>query len=671
MGSDLKNSQPIPISLYVSRKFLFALPGLLCALSLTGQSRLPLKSGPSPAAESGEMLEALKRRQIGRVHWLLEWAESPSADVVRTLEDRGARVLQMLPEDGMIVSAPDGMDWSGMEFSWRGLLTRWHKLSPLLGEGMSEFLVELHPDVDAGEGRALVLQTGFDLLWHPDLPENQVWIRGAAAELGGLADWDEVSFVYPAPDAFRQGEPVHVCSGAVLAGSTVPQLIARVGEGWDGPGLGAAALSYTFGPLTEKLPADTVRSEIERALAEWSRHVRTTFTRGTNPAGARNLHFLFGARAHGDGFPFDGPSRVLAHAFYPSPPNPEPIAGDLHFDGDEAWRSGVDVDLFSVALHELGHALGLAHSDAPGDVMYPFYRRASQLSPGDIAAIRTLYASGATPLALVLGGTPAKTTDSVVVLAGSAGGGAGPYTIRWSNDRGGGGAQRTTAAFQFDVPLVAGTNLIAVEAEDSAGARASRSVAVVRESVTETAPALRITAPAAGGTFVSTSRTVVVRGTASHASGISRVTWANSLGGSGVATGTMNWETQPIVLAEGANNISIAVLSVSGATAAAGLTVQYSSETRDSTAPSLRITSPSSSTFLTSAAALAVSGSAADSSGVAGVTWTTNLGLTGDAAGTTSWTAMVPLSFGNNAITVRARDAAGNTSWRTLMVTRR
>ncbi|MBX9599891.1 MAG: matrixin family metalloprotease [Bryobacteraceae bacterium] len=648
-----------------------ALLGCLCTLFLAGQARLPLKSGPSPAADQGENPERIPRRQAGRLHWLLEWAENPDANAIRTLEERGARVLQVLPEGGMIVSAPDGMDWRGLEFTWRGLLTRWHKLSPLLKEGMSEFLVELHPDVDPGEGMALVLQMGFHLLWHPDLPGDQIWIRGAAELLGDLADWDEVSFVYPAPDAFGQGEPVHVCSRSYASGTTIPQLIARVGEGWDGPGLGAAALSYTFGPLTEKLSADTIRLEIERALAEWSRHVRTIFTKGTNPAAARNLHFLFGSRSHGDDFPFDGPSRVLAHAFYPSPPNPEPIAGDLHFDGDEAWRNGVDVDLFSVALHELGHALGLAHSDAPGDVMYPFYRRASQLSPGDIAAIRTLYASGATPLALLLGATPDKTTDSVLVLTGSAEGGAGPYSIRWSSDRGGGGTLRTTGAFQFDVPLLAGRNIVTIEAEDSAGARASRSVAVSRESVSETAPALRITAPAAGGTFVSTSRTVVVRGTASHASGISRVTWANSRGGSGVAMGTGNWETQPIALAEGVNNISIAALSVSGAAAAAGLTVQYRSETRDTTAPSLRITSPSSSTFLTSAAAVAVSGSAADSSGVAAVTWTTNLGLTGDAAGTTSWTASVPLSYGNNAITIRARDAAGNTSWRTLLVTRR
>ena len=41
------------------------------------------------------------------------------------------------------------------------------------------------------------------------------------------------------------------------------------------------------------------------------------------------------------------------------PLNPEPIAGDMHFDNDESWRIGANLDVFSVALHETGHALGL------------------------------------------------------------------------------------------------------------------------------------------------------------------------------------------------------------------------------------------------------------------------------------------------------------------------
>ena len=73
----------------------------------------------------------------------------------------------------------------------------------------------------------------------------------------------------------------------------------------------------------------------------------------------------------------------------------------------------------------------------------------------------------------------------------------------------------------------------------------------------------------------------------------------------------------------------------------------------------------------TTSASLALAGTASDDTGVVAVRWSASTGQAGDAAGTTGWSATVPLYVGSTVITVRAYDEAGNSSWRAITVTRR
>ena len=73
--------------------------------------------------------------------------------------------------------------------------------------------------------------------------------------------------------------------------------------------------------------------------------------------------------------PFYGPGEKVAVSYFPYP-YLGALAGDLHFDANERWSTddrGINIQ--TVAIHEIGHCLGLGHCFDSNSVMWPAYQK--------------------------------------------------------------------------------------------------------------------------------------------------------------------------------------------------------------------------------------------------------------------------------------------------------
>uniref|UniRef100_A0A915IT13 Peptidase metallopeptidase domain-containing protein n=1 Tax=Romanomermis culicivorax TaxID=13658 RepID=A0A915IT13_ROMCU len=132
-----------------------------------------------------------------------------------------------------------------------------------------------------------------------------------------------------------------------------------------------------------------MNSQEAEMISVWQEHSYLRFEKVPGHQSA-NIDIRFAKLEHSDGEPFDGRGGILAHAFFPR------YGGGVHFDDDEAWYLNPrSIDLYSVAAHEIGHALGLKHSENDRALMAPFYQEYSEsairLQDDDIRGLKYLY----------------------------------------------------------------------------------------------------------------------------------------------------------------------------------------------------------------------------------------------------------------------------------------
>jgi Matrixin len=535
----------------------------------------------------------VESRTPGRSHWLVQFANGPSGDQVTALSNRGIQVLSYVPESALSISVWNDTSLAGLNIQWADQLAPAEKISPLLAASLAAggtlyALVEFYADVTADDSRAIATAAGLVISSNPGLVRGQLLISGPARQIRALANWDEVSYIFPASADLITGNPVNGCVPALTSLGPVGQSVPLVGS-WNGSAVASVSLKYAFVHLNKNLPADSLESEIERAFGEWSKYVQVTFSPTADATGDQTIAVLFASGAHGDGYPFS--EGIPAHTFYPFPVNPEPIAGDMHFNDSENWKIGANVDVFSIALHETGHSLGLCHSDDPNAVMYPYYRMHTALHQDDISAIQQLYAATQTSPALAVPPilvveTPASPTAATSTsISGAVSGGVGTVQVSWTSNQGYSGVAVGSPNWIIStIPLNVGQNVITITAEDSAGNQASQSVTVTEQATATppitppptapappanpgtpdtTPPSLTILSPS-NTTFSTTAASIVVSGTASDNVGVAQVTWSSSAGTSGTAAGTTSWTTPQITLYEGTITIVIRAYDTAG-----------------------------------------------------------------------------------------------------------
>ena len=113
---------------------------------------------------------------------------------------------------------------------------------------------------------------------------------------------------------------------------------------------------------------------IQKSFNKWQPYVNPVFESSSNPS---NSAIIFKFMEDGNPalpFPFD--ENTLAYAFFPNGQSLG-VESDIYVNDAYNWsemHTPSSFNLFKVIVHEIGHSLGLDHSENIEDILYPSYQ---------------------------------------------------------------------------------------------------------------------------------------------------------------------------------------------------------------------------------------------------------------------------------------------------------
>ncbi len=346
----------------------------------SAQSVIHLKTRIIETNPSASVDEIASPNPRGAGHLLLQFGQHPTAAMVRALERRGVKVLGDVPDNGLLVSLDRRANIAGLRAHYAAPIRPRDKISPLVTSS-GYFLVEFHPDTDMNQARGTLLNMGLVPVDNPDLNPIQLMLylapEQSASALATLTSLDEVAYVFPASHELIQGIPAPFYVGALTTngptGQAIPDLWKRLGR--PRVGLGRADVCVQSRDRAARFRDRRVRDPASYGGMVKSGRDYLAVRNQPRRAPRRSIFYSL-LMPTATAIRLTGQAAFWRIPFTPRRPIPNLLAGDMHFDDSESWHIGVNTDLFSVALHELGTRAG------PGPFRRSHCRHVSLLQDG-------------------------------------------------------------------------------------------------------------------------------------------------------------------------------------------------------------------------------------------------------------------------------------------------